>query len=182
MVARRHGIPRPSQEAELEWAERFHPLRIKKLGPTVLTSDVVVPSNRLAEMIRYMLQLGCDASMDVEIDSIWISRDQVLCFPLFLSDERRAIHYLRDSAITKRLIDGAISMGGRSYGYGLWNSFHFATSEPIRMKELIKLKRVLDPNNILNRGKTFTAMTKFGFHVPRFMYKALLECLWRVGW
>jgi len=181
MVTDRGGNPRPREEAEFEWSERFYPLRIKKLGPTVLTSDVLVPSNRLIEMIQYAWQLGCDASADVEIENIWISPDQVLFFPLFLSDERRTFRYLTHSAITKKLIDRAITLGGRSYGYGVWNSFHFAASEPTRRKEFAKLKTLLDPNGVLNPGKTFTAKTRLGFSLPKVMYTGFLETLWRLG-
>lgn len=181
MVTDRGGSLRPREEAEFEWSERFYPLRIKKLGPTVLTSDVLVPSNRLIEMIQYAWQLGCDASADVEIENIWISPDQVLFFPLFLSDERRTFRYLTHSAITKKLIDRAITMGGRSYGYGVWNSFHFAASEPTRRKEFAKLKPLLDPNGVLNPGKTLTAKTRLGFSLPKVMYTVFLETLWRLG-
>ena len=181
MVTDRGGSLRPREEAEFEWSERFYPLRIKKLGPTVLTSDVLVPSNRLIEMIQYAWQLGCDASADVDIENIWISPDQVLFFPLFLSDERRTFRYLTHSAITKKLIDRAITMGGRSYGYGVWNSFHFAASEPTRRKEFAKLKPLLDPNGVLNPGKTLTAKTRLGFSLPKVMYTGFLETLWRLG-
>ena len=180
-IAERGGILRPRQEAEFEWSERFYPLRIKKLGPTVLTSDVLVPSNRLIEIVQYAWQLGCDASMDVEIETIWVSSDQVLFFPLFLSDERQSFRYLSNSAITKKLIDRAIAIGGRSYGYGLWNSFHFAASEPTRRKELTKMKRLLDPNGILNPGKTLTAKTRLGLPLPKTVYAGFLETLWRLG-
>ncbi|WP_455284222.1 FAD-binding oxidoreductase [[Eubacterium] cellulosolvens] len=181
MVADRGGILRPREEAEFEWSERFYPLRIKKLGPTVLTSDVLVPSNRLIEMVQYAWQLGSDASMDVEIENIWISPDQVLFFPLFLSDERRTFRYLSNSAITKKLIDRAIAMGGRSYGYGVWNSFHFAASEPTRRREFAKLKTMLDPNGVLNPGKTLTAKTRIGLSLPKVLYAGFLETLWRLG-
>lgn len=181
MVVDNCGVLRPREDAEFEWSERFYPLRIKKLGPTVLTADVVVPSNRLIEMVQSVWQMGCDASMDVEIEMIWISPDQVLLFPLFLSDERRMLRYLSHSAITKKLIDRAIAMGGRSYGYGLWNSFHFAASEPKRRKEMSDLKRLLDPNGVLNRGKTFTAETRFRFSIPKSLYGAFLDTLWRLG-
>ena len=147
----------------------------------MLTSDVVVPSNRLNEMIQYAWQLAHDASMDVAIETIWISQDQVLFFPLFLSDERRTLKYLGHSAITKKLIDHAIAMGGRSYGYGLWNSFHFTASEPARRKEFIKMKELLDPNDILNPGKTLTARTRLGLPLPKVMYDGFMETLWRVG-
>jgi len=180
-VADGGGILRPREEAEFEWSERFYPLRIKKLGPTVLTSDVLVPSNRLIEMVQHAWQLGCEASMDVEIENIWVSPDQVLFFPLFLSDERRTLRYLSHSAITKKLIDRAITMGGRSYGYGVWNSFHFTASEPTRRKEFAKLKTLLDPNDVLNPGKTLTAKTRFGLSLPKVLYAGFLETLWRLG-
>ena len=181
MTVDKGGVVRPREEADFEWNERFYPLRIKKLGPTVLTSDVVVPSNRLSEMIQYVWQLAHDASMDVEIETIWTSQDEVLFFPLFLSDERRTLKYLSHSAITKKLIDRAIAMGGRSYGYGLWNSFHFTASEPSRRKEFIKMKELLDPNGILNRGKTLTARTRLGLPLPKVLYAGFMETLWLLG-
>jgi FAD/FMN-containing dehydrogenase len=181
VVTENGGIVRPKDEADFEWNERFYPLRIKKLGPTVLTSDVVVSSDHLAEMIQYAWQLAHHASMDVEIETIWISPDQILFFPLFLSDERHTLKYLSHSAVTKKLIDRAIKLGGRSYGYGVWNSFHFAASEPARRREFVRMKELLDPNGILNQGKTLTARTRLGLPLPKVIYSGFMETLWRLG-
>ncbi len=175
------GNVRPSGEAWDEWNERFYPLRIKKWGPTVLTSDVLIPVRALHDMILYSWKLGKESGMDVELEAIFTSPEHVLYFPLFLSDERKPLKYLSHTAITKKLIDEAVKHGGRSYGYGIWNSFHLKKSEPERKKELIRLKKQLDPNNILNPGKTFEARSKFGLALPASLYSLFLDTLWVFG-
>ncbi|MEM1995275.1 MAG: FAD-binding oxidoreductase [Nitrososphaerales archaeon] len=175
------GNVRPSAEAWEEWNERFYPLRIKKWGPTVLTSDVLIPVRALHNMILYSWRLGKDSGMDVELEAIFTSPEHVLYFPLFLSDERKPMKYLTHTAITKKLIDEAVKHGGRSYGYGIWNSFHLKKSEPERKKEFITLKKQLDPNSILNPGKTIEARSKFGLALPAPLYSLFLDALWMFG-
>ncbi len=175
------GNVRPLAEAWDEWRERFYPLRIKKWGPTVLTSDVLIPVKALHDMILYSWRLGRDAGMDVELEAIFTSPEHVLYFPLFLSDERKPMKYLTHTAITKKLIDEAVKHGGRSYGYGIWNSFHLKKSEPERKKEFTALKKQLDPNSILNPGKTIEARSKFGLTLPAPFYSLFLEALWTLG-
>lgn len=175
------GNVRPPKEAWDEWNERFYPLRIKKWGPTVLTSDVLIPARALHDMVLYSWKLGRDAGMDVELEAIFTSPEHVLYFPLFLSDERKPMKYLTHTAITKKLIDEAVKHGGRSYGYGIWNSFHLKKSEPERKKELTALKKQLDPNTILNPGKTIEARSKFNLALPAPLYSLFLDALWVFG-
>ena len=169
------------EEAEEEWTERFYPLRMKKWAPTLLTSDVIIPTDSLIKMIHYTWELGRITSLDVDLEIVFSSPSEAIFMPLFLTDERRSFKYLTNTAITKKLIDKAVELGGKSYGYGLWNSFHFKKSEPNRRDELIKLKKQLDPNNILNPGKSYTAQSKFGIPLPGIVYSSFLEGLWLIG-
>jgi len=176
-VEKHGGMIGDEEMARHEWDERFYPLKIKKWGPTVITSDVLLPIDELESFVIHAWSLGRKLKVDVDLEIIYTSPSEAISFPLFLTDERK-LSYMGHLTVAKKLIDYAIKHGGKSYGYGLWNSVHLGKSEPDRKKELERLKRMLDPNNVLNPGKTIKMSSKLGISLPRPLYSMFLEALW----
>ena len=172
------GVVLPEEEAQLEWEERFYPLRVKRIGPTLLAADLLVPTHAVVETTRYAQKLAADAEIEAGMDVIAVARDQTIILPMIFSDERKTLKFMSHMAIIKKMIDFVIKTGGRPYGYGIWNSFHLNRAEPERAGELISLKKKLDPKDILNPGKTLTAGTRFGLPLPGVVYNSGLGLLW----
>jgi len=175
-----NGVVLSEEEAQLEWEERFYPLRVKRVGPTLLAADVLVPINAVVETTRYAQKLAGDAGIAAGMDVVAVARDQTIILPMFFSDERKALRFISHLAIVKKMIDFVLRKGGRPYGYGAWNSFHLNRSEPERARELKSLKKKLDPKDILNPGKTLVAGTRFGLPLPGVMYNGGLELMWAI--
>lgn len=177
IIDRYNGIKGDAEAAEREWEERFYPLRIKKWGPTVVTADILLPSKSVEDLIVYSWKLGKELRVDIDMEIMYVSKNEVVTFPLFLTDERRT-SYIVHLSVAKKLIDYAIKNGGRSYGYGMWNAAIMGKSEPDRKRELTKLKRILDPKEILNPGKTIKLKSKYGITLPGSLYSIFLNMLW----
>jgi len=178
ITASHKGIVLSEEEGKLEWEERFYPLRVKRMGPTLLAADLLVPTSAVMETTRYAQKLARDAGIAAGMDVVAVARDQTVILPMFFSDERKTLKFMSHTAIVKKMIGFVIQMGGRPYGYGIWNSFHLNRAEPERARQLRSLKRKLDPRNILNPGKTLTAGTRFGLPLPGFVYNSGLELMW----
>lgn len=178
IVNRYRGYLVPEDEARREWEERFYTLRIKKWGPSILGNEFIIPVHKILDMVRYCWQLGNQAHLDVEVEVIFISKDEALMFPLFLCDERKPIRYLMSAAIAKKVLDVAIKVGGRPYGYGLWNFPFMEIAEPEKKGELERMKSTLDPQNLLNPGKTIGAEVTLGLPLPGKLYSTFMDGVW----
>lgn len=178
-ITRSHGgVVLPEEEAQLEWEEKFYPLRVKRIGPTLLAADLLVPTKAVVEITTYAQKLAEGAGIAVGMDIVAVARDQTIILPMLFSDERKTLKFIAHIALVKKLVDFTMESGGRPYGYGVWNSFFLNRAEPERSKELKSLKKKLDPKNILNPGKTFTAGTRFGVPLPRAIFSSGLELMW----
>mgnify|MGYP001038799269 CR=1 FL=1 len=172
------GVVLPEEEAQLEWEERFYPLRVKRVGPTLVAADLLVPTSAVVKTTTYAQKLAGDAGIAVGMDVIAVGNDQTIILPMFFSDERKTLRFISHIALVKKLIDFTIGTGGRPYGYGVWNSFFVSRAEPERARELRSLKKKLDLNNILNPGKTLEAGTRFGLPLPGVIYNLSLGLMW----
>ncbi len=168
----------PEEEAVIDWEERFHPMRVKRMGPTLLAADLLIPTKFLWEAVQYSRRIGAEAKIRTGMDAIVSLPRETIFLPMFLTDERRPMRFISQLAIVKKLNEFALGMEGRPYGYGAWNSFYIGKTDPGSLAEFIALKRALDPNNILNPGKTFTLKTRFKVSVPGVLYGAMLRTMW----
>ena len=148
------GIQLSEERAEYYWDERFFPLRIKRYGPSIVPSEVLIPLDRLNEFYKEISSSIVWEKFAVEGT---ISRDGKTGFLAWvLDDERNKYSYLagwyRPFDITAR----AVHYGGRPYAIGLWNA---KFSEYFYGEDLYYalrgIKYQVDPNNLLNPMKVF---------------------------
>ncbi len=140
------------------WEDRFYPMRIKMLGPSLVTFEALIPLDRVPEFYREAKRItgsrhGFEASV-------------LLFMP---SDERRfsyTLHWLK----VLKLLKLARKLGGKEYGYGLWLSHRSRYREDF--EELYEYKREADPHNLLNPGKFFPEGA-----IPRLMSLAELTAV-----
>ncbi len=144
------GVRIDKEEGEKEWELRFHPMRIKRQGPTLLAGDLLLPVVTLGRAIEKFENLDIRLGLEGHI----VSREKTIMLAMFLSDERKSLDFIFALTNIKRLNDIAVSVGGLPYGIGLWNSsFVNKTGSEEELKELKEIKSELDPQNILNPDK-----------------------------
>ncbi|MFA5056234.1 MAG: FAD-binding protein [Dehalococcoidia bacterium] len=145
----------PRYVASYLWNERLFGMKTKRLGPTILASEVIIPIASAAAFIKRAKKIGGHFGVEICIDSYIIDARKVLVMATFLCDSRKKKYYI-NLPLVSILTSVAVSLGAEPYGLGLWNAAfikHLYIGD--KLDELKAFKAKADPNNILNPGKFF---------------------------
>jgi FAD/FMN-containing dehydrogenase/NAD-dependent dihydropyrimidine dehydrogenase PreA subunit len=145
----------PRHVAGYLWNERLFGMKSKRLGPTILASEVIIPIKAAAGFIAVAKKLGHRFAVEICIDSYIVDEERALIMATFLCDSRTRRYYV-DLPLATLLTHAAVKLGGEPYGLGLWNAaFINHLHSRKKQRELKAYKAEVDPNNILNPGKYF---------------------------
>ena len=168
--------------ARYMWNERYFPMKIRKLGPGMLGSEVMVPLKLLPDAIADTLALCCELSLQplFEVHFLNDSRGLLLCY--YLTDQGNMVGYALDAVKSMMITAWLMQAGARPYSIGVWNHPFSDTEEKNRVQRLADAKKMLDPQGIMNSGKYFSLSGRLGgmagiFFSPRFMRPALKTLL-----
>ncbi|RPJ00914.1 MAG: FAD-binding protein, partial [Deltaproteobacteria bacterium] len=142
------------EEAEKLWQARRSAFgAIARKRPNCVVEDATVPVNRLPEMIRKISQLA--EKYQLKIAQLAHAGDGNL-HPLIMTDLRDKEEMARVDQALEELYDAAIAMGGTlsgEHGIGIAKDRFMRKEFTETSIELMRgIKRVFDPNNILNPG------------------------------
>jgi len=147
-----------AEGAKLASARRSAFSALARVAPTTILEDATVPRSALAQMIRFVE--GVAKKYRLRIGTFGHMGDGNL-HPTFLTDERNKAEMHRVEEAFKEIFDEAIRLGGTitgEHGIGLAKkSFLPKFAGEAQMEVMRQLRRVLDPNGILNPGKMFDA-------------------------
>jgi FAD/FMN-containing dehydrogenase/NAD-dependent dihydropyrimidine dehydrogenase PreA subunit len=145
----------PRYVAGYLWNERLFGMKTKRLGPTILASEVVIPITAAAAFVATAKKLGRRFAVEICIDSYIIDEHRALIMSTFLCDSRSRRYYV-DLPLATMLTHAAVKLGAEPYGLGLWNAaFINYLHSRAKQRDLKAYKAKVDPNNILNPGKYF---------------------------
>ncbi len=145
----------PPHAAGYLWHERLFGMKAKRLGPTLLASEVLLPLADTAAFIARAKVLGHRFAVEVSIDAYIVDGRRALVMATFLCDSRRLRYYI-DLPLATLLTHAAVRRGAEPYGLGLWNApFARHLLDRDRRRDLQAFKTRVDPNGILNPGKFF---------------------------
>ena len=155
-MSRNGGIEEaPRYVASYLWNERLFGMKTKRLGPTVLASEVIIPIASAAAFIKKAKKIGGHFGVEICIDSYITDAKRALIMATFLCDSRKKKYYI-NLPLVSMLTRVAVGFGAEPYGLGLWNAAfinHLYGND--RLRELKVYKAQADPGNILNPGKFF---------------------------
>jgi glutamate synthase domain-containing protein 2/FAD/FMN-containing dehydrogenase/glutamate synthase domain-containing protein 3/ferredoxin len=159
-----HGIQAADGgSARYLWEERFLPMSIKHLGPSLLATEVILPLDQVASYFEKINEWGKRLGVTFYPSSHLINQEQVLFLAMITSDHRKAIFYI-DLMLIPMMVRLAVQFyHGKPYGLGIWNTpflHHLYPKE--KLKELIQYKKKVDPTGILNPGKFFSVSGRLG--------------------
>ncbi len=145
----------PKYVASYLWNERLFGMKTKRLGPTILASESIIPIASAAKFIEKAKKLGSSFGVEIFVDSYILDAKKALIMTNFLCDSRKFKYYI-DLPITMLLTRAAVANGAEPYGLGIWNAgFIDHLYNDKQKKELLAYKAKVDPNNIMNPGKFF---------------------------
>lgn len=141
--------------AQHEWKNRFKLMVVKRLGPSLVPAEVVIPLSSLGDV---MTEIERKVHQPVIKEGVIIpggrcGQPEVVILGFIPSDERRfSYNFLFGLVLTIMKI--ALKHGGRPYATGLY--FARRAGEILgenRVRSLKKFKAQVDPKSILNPGK-----------------------------
>lgn len=144
------------ERQEAIWTPRGAFLEAIKASTTEMDEcDVVVPRNRIADFIRFSLEV--QAQEQIRIKSFGHAGDGNLHIYILRDRLSQADWDARLERVFSRLYDYAARLGGKvsgEHGIGYAKKAYLEQHEDAAVLELMHgLKKVFDPNGILNPGK-----------------------------
>lgn len=159
-IARSHGarevkIAADEQESlQLAAARRTAFSALARIKPTTILEDATVPRSELAKMVAFTNEVA--ARYQLEIATFGHMGDGNL-HPTFLTDERNHEEMERVEQAMEEIFNKALELGGTitgEHGVGLAKKkFLPRQFDTASMSLLQKLRKTLDPHEILNPGK-----------------------------
>ncbi len=147
------GEPIDRQTAEYEWDKRFGIMHVKRLGPSVIPSEVVVPLERLTEALG-AIEDGIHHPVAIEGMVAKGEDDPQVVLLGFIPHDERRVGYNLGFGLSLSTIEKTKQYGGRAYGSGLY--FAHEAKDILgaeRLERLEAFKSQVDPQGIMNPGK-----------------------------
>ncbi|MCG6895003.1 MAG: glycolate oxidase subunit GlcD, partial [Desulfobacteraceae bacterium] len=148
-------VAEDAAERDRVWEARRSALSaLAKLKPTLVLEDATVPRSRIPDMVRAIQDIG--RRYDLQIGTFGHAGDGNL-HPTILTDKRNTDEWRRVESAIDDIFEEALQMGGTlsgEHGTGTAKSRYLekeTSSGTILLSS--RMKRALDPNNILNPGK-----------------------------
>ena len=168
-----NGIQTGDEEsANTLWEERFLPMSIKHLGPSLLATEVLLPLDQVASYYEKIREWGKRLDLTFYPTSHLVDHGQVLFLAMLATDYRKAIFYA-DLMLVPMMVRLAVQFyHGKPYGLGIWNTPFLHHLYPKKeLKELARYKKQVDPAGILNPGKFFHVSGRLG-SLQRMLFRA----------
>lgn len=148
------GTELDAEAAEHEWEQRFAPMRLKRIGPSIVPTEVIVP---LAEMPAVLGEIDAKLDQPFILEGMVGKGDKVVLLG-FIPHDERSFNFNLAFALSLSVIKIAKAHGGAAYSTGLY--FRREAPTVLGEKKLAALqsyKRSVDPKGILNPGKVYGA-------------------------
>lgn len=144
------GVRLSDEIAEHEWEQRFAPMRLKRLGPSVIPTEVIVPLDRLGATLD---EIDRRIEQPFILEGMSVAGDKVVLLGFIPHDERSFAFNLA-FALSLSVVNIAKQQGGSGFSTGLYFRREAASILGAeKVKQLSAFKRQIDPRNTLNPGK-----------------------------
>lgn len=144
------GTELPAETAEHEWEQRFAPMRLKRVGPSIIPTEVVVP---LAELPAVLAEIDAKIGQPFVLEGMVGKGDNVVLLG-FIPHDARTFAFNAAFALSLSVIAIAKRHGGSAYSTGLY--FRRQADSVLgaqRVRDLAAFKRQVDPEGVLNPNK-----------------------------
>ncbi len=150
LTARFSGEMLPEEIALHEWSARFEPMRAKRIAPSLIPSEVIVPVDRLADVIK---DIADEIKHTFLLEGFTTNHREIVLLGFILHDER-TFNFNLAFGLSLTVLKTAQKHGGRPYATGLY--FTSLAREVLgreAVETLRKFKKETDPRGLMNPGK-----------------------------
>jgi FAD/FMN-containing dehydrogenase/NAD-dependent dihydropyrimidine dehydrogenase PreA subunit len=140
-------------QARLLWHERYFPMKLRRLGPGMLGSEVLAPTAHLGRILQRAEDLCQEFALDPLLEVHFLQGPESLLLCYYLTDQTNQSLYTLDAAKSMIVTSSLMELGARPYSLGVWNNSFSDRWPREEMERLRKAKEELDPAGIMNRGK-----------------------------
>ncbi len=141
--------------ARYMWNERYFPMKVRKFGPGMLGSEVVVPLPKLAEVISGANGLCAKLGIDPLFEVHFLNDGNGLLLCYYVTDQGNTIRLTMAALKSMLLTSLMLDLGASPYSIGIWNHAFSGSEDKQRVANLRQAKATLDPNGVMNSGKYF---------------------------
>ncbi|WP_407308469.1 FAD-binding and (Fe-S)-binding domain-containing protein [Desulfosporosinus sp. SB140] len=150
IVKANRGEELSSEVAEHEWDLRFAPMRLKRIGPSIITTEVIVPTENLTDVLddiaRKIKQPFVAEGMVGKGDKVTILG--------FIPHDERSLAFNPAYALALSVINIAKKYDGTAYSTGLYFKGEAKNVLGLdRFQKLTRYKAKVDPQNLFNPNK-----------------------------
>jgi len=150
LAAKNQGQVLSPELAEHEWTARFEPMRAKRIAPSLIPSEVVVPVENLAQVIEETSQ---DINQPFILEGFATNRREFVLLGFIPHDERK-LNFNLAFGLSLTALKVAQRNGGRPYATGLYfTGFAKEVLGQEHLDKLVEYKKNMDPDGIMNPGK-----------------------------
>lgn len=151
LVLQHGGVFLSDEQAVHEWEERTNPMRLKRIGPSIIPTEVIVPLDGLTEVLT---------EIDERIDQPFVlegmmSKGGEVVLLGYIPHDERSFTFNLAFALSLSVMSIANAHGGSCYSTGLY--FRHEASRLLgeeKCDRLRSFKRAEDPDGLMNPGKT----------------------------
>jgi Fe-S oxidoreductase/FAD/FMN-containing dehydrogenase len=151
MAAKHGGALLDDETALHEWENRFSPMKAKRLGPSLIPAEVVVPASGLAAVLH---GLQHKIALPLLLEGFAVRGKELVLLGFIPHDERK-LGFNAAFGLSLTVLKIALQNGGRPYGLGMYFSAFAPQLLGVQTVESLKsMKKRTDPAGIMNPGKT----------------------------
>lgn len=150
IVADHGGAELSPEAADHEWEQRFAPMRLKRVGPSIIPTEVVVP---LKELSSVLAEIDAKIRQPFVLEGMVGKGDKVVLLG-FIPHDARTFAFNAAFALSLSVIRIAKRHGGSAYSTGLY--FRREADSVLgagRVRALERFKREVDPRGVMNPNK-----------------------------
>lgn len=139
-----------SETAEHEWDLRFAPMRLKRIGPSIITTEVIVPTEKLTVVLD---NIAKKIKQSFIAEGMVGKGDKVTILG-FIPHDERSFAFNPAYALALSVINIAKKNDGKAYSTGLYfksEAKNIFGEE--RFQKLTSYKAKVDPENLFNPNK-----------------------------
>ena len=132
-----------------EWQDRFNPMKAKRLGPSIVPAEVIIP---LSSLSTFFNRLDAFIRPPVVVEATVVKGDEVILLCIIPHDRRRLTFNLA-FMLSLSILRLAKRLGGRAYASGLFLGQEARAVHGMRLKLWQDHKRNKDDRDLFNPGK-----------------------------